>query len=352
MNCQFVSAVFRVGLALAVATVLWSVFLPVVLLPLIVGTAYCVNAYFTAKYATREDPAGKFVLITGCDSGIGYETALAASKSGLKVFACCLDSTSSGACGLQERSSNVQVLQMDVTKTEDVEAAVNHVTKVCGSQGLWAVVNNAGFNYVAPLEVTSMETFQRLADVMLFGTVRVTKGFLPLIRKAKGRVVTMSSDRGMLSCRNSAAYCIAKHGIESFSDVLRLEMADFEVSVSIIQPGHFGAATNIINDKAVEVMRATIERDFHQAGNDVQKVYGQKSIDKVVETCVASRMSSARDLQPVTDAILDAILSSKPATRYPVHGMQGYLDWGIVLGHLRPMMPDRLMDRTMKIMHF
>ncbi|XP_025081414.1 D-beta-hydroxybutyrate dehydrogenase, mitochondrial-like isoform X4 [Pomacea canaliculata] len=335
MNCQFVSAVFRVGLALAVATVLWSVFLPVVLLPLIVGTAYCVNAYFTAKYATREDPAGKFVLITGCDSGIGYETALAASKSGLKVFACCLDSTSSGACGLQERSSNVQVLQMDVTKTEDVEAAVNHVTKVCGSQ-----------------EVTSMETFQRLADVMLFGTVRVTKGFLPLIRKAKGRVVTMSSDRGMLSCRNSAAYCIAKHGIESFSDVLRLEMADFEVSVSIIQPGHFGAATNIINDKAVEVMRATIERDFHQAGNDVQKVYGQKSIDKVVETCVASRMSSARDLQPVTDAILDAILSSKPATRYPVHGMQGYLDWGIVLGHLRPMMPDRLMDRTMKIMHF
>lgn len=47
-------------------------------------------------------------------------------------------------------------------------------------------MNNAGFNYVAPLEVTSMETFQRLADVMLFGTVRVTKGFLPLIRKAKG----------------------------------------------------------------------------------------------------------------------------------------------------------------------
>lgn len=68
-----------------------------------------------------------------------------------------------------------------------------------------------------------------------------------------GRVVTMSSDRGMLSCRNSAAYCIAKHGIESFSDVLRLEMADFEVSVSIIQPGHFGAATNIINDKAVSI---------------------------------------------------------------------------------------------------
>lgn len=71
--------------------------------------------------------------------GIGYETALAASKSGLKVFACCLDSTSSGACGLQERSSNVQVLQMDVTKTEDVEAAVNHVTKVCGSQGVFSL---------------------------------------------------------------------------------------------------------------------------------------------------------------------------------------------------------------------
>ena len=52
--------------------------------------------------------------------------------------------------------------------------------------GLWAVVNNAGFNTQSPVELTSMNTFLRAADVMLFGTVRVTKAFLPLIRRAKG----------------------------------------------------------------------------------------------------------------------------------------------------------------------
>ena len=66
-----------------------------------------------------------------------------------------------------------------------------------------------------------------------------------------GRVVTLSSDRGMLSPAHSAAYCIAKHGVETFSDVLREEMKQFGVSVSIIQPGHFGAATAIINSQAV-----------------------------------------------------------------------------------------------------
>nr|KAG5707262.1 hypothetical protein BaRGS_000036 [Batillaria attramentaria] len=110
---------------------------------------------------------------------------------------------------------------------------------------------DTGLNRQAPVELTSMASFQLLADVMLFGTVRVTKALLPVVRQAKGRVITMSSDRGMLSPANSAAYCISKHGVETFSDVLRAEMYDFGVSVSVIQPGHFGGATAIINDKAV-----------------------------------------------------------------------------------------------------
>ena len=63
----------------------------------------------------------------------------------------------------------------------------------------------------------------------------------------------MSSDRGMLSPAHSAAYCITKHGVQTFSDVLRAEMKRFGVAVSIIQPGHFGAATAIINPQAVSV---------------------------------------------------------------------------------------------------
>lgn len=79
----------------------------------------------------------------------------------------------------------------------------------------------------------------QIAAVNLFGTMRTTKTFLPLIRKSQGRVVNVSSTLGRVVTPFLGVYCITKHGIEAYSDVLRLEMKRFNVKVCTIEPGNF-----------------------------------------------------------------------------------------------------------------
>lgn len=339
----------RAGVVLVVMLAVYWVWKALAVLLVVLLAAWLINRHLTVHYATLLTPSGKTVLITGCDTGIGHDTAVAAAKAGLMVIACCYDAKSRGADKLRNTSARIYVKQLDVTSDKDVESVCAVVAELCGTAGLWAVINNAGLNRQAPVELTSMATFKQLADVMLFGTVRVTRALLPLIRKAKGRVITVSSDRGMLSPANSAAYCVAKHGIESFSDVLRAEMVRFGVDVSVVQPGHFGGATAIIDDSAIEAMRASLEQDFEQASEDAQQTYGREVIDKVIDTSRASRLSSPTDVTPVVKAMLDAMLNKHPATRYPVQGMLGVADWGIVLGQVRPVLPDRFVDWIQRV---
>lgn len=86
----------------------------------------------------------------------------------------------------------------------------------------------------------------QLVSVNLFGLIRVTKAFLPLIRKYQGRVVNLSSILGRSVDHYTGPYAITKFGIEAFSDTLRLEMRPFNVKVSIIEPGNYLLATNIM----------------------------------------------------------------------------------------------------------
>ena len=87
--------------------------------------------------------------------------------------------------------------------------------------GLWAVVNNAGIAVgTAPIEMLAMDQVQRCVDVNLFGMIRVTKAFLPLVRRSRGRIINMSSVMGR-HVFGSMPYSIAKYGVEAFSDKLR-----------------------------------------------------------------------------------------------------------------------------------
>lgn len=89
----------------------------------------------------------------------------------------------------------------------------------------------------------------------LFGTVRVTKAFLPFIRRNRGRIVNVSSVMGRYAVPANADYTISKFGIEAFSDTLRLELRRFGVKVCVIQPGNFLGATSILQ---------------HELGHDVR----------------------------------------------------------------------------------
>ncbi|XP_036044754.1 estradiol 17-beta-dehydrogenase 2 [Onychomys torridus] len=137
----------------------------------------------------------KAVLVTGADSGFGHALSKNLDKLGFTVFAGVLDAKGSGAEELRRTcSERLSVLQMDVTKVEQIKDAHSKVTEKIKDKGLWAVVNNAGvFQLPIDGELIPMTHYRRCMAVNFFGAVEVTKVFLPLLRKSKGRLVNVSS---------------------------------------------------------------------------------------------------------------------------------------------------------------
>lgn len=186
----------------------------------------------------------KFVLITGCDSGFGDLLARQLDARGLRVLAGCL--TESGAARLRETaSSRLQTVLLDVTSSSSIAAAAAWVQERVGERGrrggragrgggtvrvpaepvpvagLWGLVNNAGIAVpAAPNEWLRKEDFVAVLNVNLVGLIEVTLSLLPLVKRARGRVVNVASVMGRLSIFGGG-YCPSKFGVEAFSDSLR-----------------------------------------------------------------------------------------------------------------------------------
>ncbi|XP_028518747.1 retinol dehydrogenase 7 isoform X2 [Exaiptasia diaphana] len=141
----------------------------------------------------------KYILITGCDSGFGKSTAVRLDRLGLNVFATCL--TKKGKENLERLCTRrLTVIIMDVTDSAQIRNCLQIVQKkIPPNVGLWALINNAGCMTFGPLEWFSLDDYKKMADVNLWGLIDMTKHFLPLIKKAKGRVVNFSSIAGKLS---------------------------------------------------------------------------------------------------------------------------------------------------------
>ena len=137
--------------------------------------------------------------------------------------------------------------------------------------GLWALVNNAGICYPAPIEWENAEEMKKTVDVNLWGTVSVTKAFLPLLKKTKGRIVNVGSILGRFVLYDRSAYCISKFAVEAFSDGLRREMKHFGVTVHIIETGAF--KTKIMG---IETNCQCLERLWENLDTDTRENYGQE----------------------------------------------------------------------------
>lgn len=261
-------------------------------------------------------PVGnKAVLVTGCDSGFGHALVKKLDSIGMRVFAGCLFANGPGAIELQNTCSNrLKIVQLDVTKSDEIETAVEVVKQsVDPEEGLWGLVNNAGVFYIADIEMTSEKVFRQILDINLFGMVRITKAFLPLVRKAKGRVVNMSSLAGRVPLECMGAYCVTKSAIETYSDVLRLEMKKWDILVSIIEPSGFKTAAmseQNIRDRREEVWKYMDE--------PTKLTYGREYLDKMYSSFENTTLRCPTDLTPVIRAIRSGLLSKRPREKYPI----------------------------------
>ncbi|KAM6472853.1 retinol dehydrogenase 16-like isoform 1-T2 [Liasis olivaceus] len=271
------------------------------------GGLYFLRRWYRERQ-TVENLTEKYVFITGCDSHFGNQLTKQLDARDLRVFAACL--TQKGAEQLEKLTSDqLKTTLLDVTSTESVAAATEWVKTCVGNKGLWGLINNAGTaKPSAPNEWLTKKDFVSVLDVNLLGLIDVTLHMLPFVRKAKGRVVNMSSVMGRLSSYGGG-YCISKYGVEAFSDSLRQEMQTFGVHVSIIEPGGF--STSIYNHQ-----EDSLQRIWRQLAPDVQESYGEKFLKMYWKTVQYLKKSNKKNLHLVTDRIEHVLMSHHPRARY------------------------------------
>ncbi|XP_031459076.1 retinol dehydrogenase 5 isoform X2 [Phasianus colchicus] len=263
----------------------------------------------------------KHVFITGCDSGFGNLLARRLAQRGFRVLAACL--TPQGADGLQRGcAGHLRTTLLDVTRSDSIRRAAEWVREEVGEKGLFGLVNNAGVaNPIGPTEWMRIEDYQQVMAVNTFGAIEVTLQLLPLLKRARGRVVNTSSVLGRLSA-NGGGYCVSKYCIEAFSDSLRRDMYHFGVKVSIVEPGFFKTAvTNL------ESIEASLRQLWERLAPETRLSYGEEFFHKYlkVQRLIMNIICDA-DLGKVTRCMEHALGACHPRTRYSA-GWDAKLLW-------------------------
>jgi len=176
-------------------------------------------------------------------------------------------------------------------------------------------MNNAGIlGRLGPPEWIQIEDYKKVLGVNLLGLIDVTITFLPLVKKARGRIVNTSSVSGRIASPNGSAYCVSKYGIEAFSDVLRRWLAAYKVHVALIEPGSHG--TPLIAGRNIEAM---FEEAWSSASADVKEEFGEEFFRKEMSTFSGTiDLVRSPRISNVVDAYEHALLGRFPRARYLV----------------------------------
>ncbi|WP_329485669.1 SDR family NAD(P)-dependent oxidoreductase [Kitasatospora sp. NBC_01246] len=271
--------------------------------------------------------AARTVLITGCSSGLGRETALALHRLGHRVHATARrPETLADLAGL-----GITTLALDVTDEASMAAAVAAVETAHGQVDL--LVNNAAYGLHLPVETAGREEIRAQFDTNVFGLVRMAQLVLPGMRRAgRGRIVNISSMAGRFSPPGGAFYHASKHAVEAISDSLRLEVAPFGVEVVVVQPGPTitGFAAT-----AVATMHGEADPADPYAGfrSRLAEMYGGRTF---------TRRNGAVPAEAATRVVVRAATAARPRARYAV----GALARSTMLA--KRLLPDAAFDALMR----
>ena len=176
--------------------------------------------------------SGRSVLVTGASSGIGLATAHQLLDRGWRVFAAARRQEAMDA--LKRRGA--EVLPLDLADAGSRQQLADAIHAEVGA--LHALVNNAGFGDVGPVETMGLDRARAMFEVNVFGLVGLTQLVLPPMReRRRGRIVNLSSIAGRFVTPGAGWYGASKHALEGISDALRLELHQFGVQVVLVEPG-------------------------------------------------------------------------------------------------------------------
>jgi NAD(P)-dependent dehydrogenase (short-subunit alcohol dehydrogenase family) len=286
--------------------------------------------------ARRSGGARRAVLVTGASKGIGEACAMLLAEHGFRVYAG-VRRSEDGAALVRRAGAAVVPVLLDVTDAGQIAAAAAQVEQQLGSQGLHALINNAGVAIAGPLEFLPIDELRRQTEINFVGQIAVTQACLPLLRRARdaapadrraGRIVFMSSVSGRSAMPFVGAYAASKFALEAAADALRVELLPFGLRVVLIEPG---VITTPIWDTAVQAG----ERNLQRAPPELERYYGR------VAAALRARMARGiRGLPPerVAAVVLRALTARRPRIRYVVGNDARARIW------LRRLLPTRAGD--------
>ena len=270
-------------------------------------------------------PRERVILVTGCSSGIGRATALAAAGRGHRVFATARNRNDLADL---ERTENLETLTLDVTDGAAIRAAVEAALSRAGR--LDALVNNAGYGQYGAAEEVNLEEWRAQFEVNLFGAIAAIQAVLPAMRRQRsGTIVNVSSVSGRVAIPFAAPYSASKHALEALSDALRVELAAFGIRVVLVEPGPIETR---FTDRARAMVGPLIARP-----GPYRELYALA--ERAME---GDFQKGAQPPEAVARVIVDAIEAERPRPRYPVGLMSR------ALFPLKTALPDRWLDGLMR----
>ncbi len=266
----------------------------------------------------------QIVLVTGASSGIGLAIAREFITKGFRVYG-----TSRYPDQLNiDQYGEISFLPLDIT---DASSRQNCVEEILGLEGrIDILINNAGYGQMGPLMDVTHEIWDKQMQTNLLGPASLTQLVIPsMIQNKSGMVVNISSISGVMASAFAGVYCASKAAMNSWSDVLRIELKPFRIKVITVQPGailsNFGnmASQNLVFNKKISLYapiadfinkRAQISQEKATPAEDFARHLVRKLLKKQPKAVM--RIGKSSFLYPfmkrwLPDSILDAIISRK-----------------------------------------
>ena len=239
-------------------------------------------------------------MLTGASGGIGRATVVRLADAGHVVFA-----AARGARELQALAAahpGVRPVVLDVTEQASIDRAGEQIAAETDGHGLDVLVNAAGILVLGPVEAVSDQQTRAQLEVNLFGSLAVTRAFLPPMRERRsGRIVNVSSILGRFALPGSGLYAASKFALEAASDAMRIELAPFGVGVVVVEPGVIdtplyprAAASLSGYDQALQPYRASWPAGFG----------------------FPDRLKAAATVDGIAATLAEAALAPRPRPRY------------------------------------
>jgi len=264
------------------------------------------------------------IIITGCSTGIGLETAKYLKDNFIKVYPTARDPKD---VEMLKELGFTYAMQLDVRKPDEITAVITKVLEIDGKIDVW--FNNAGFGQPGAMEEITTEVLKEQFETNVFGLHECTRKIIPVMREqGYGKIIQHSSVLGLISLFGRGTYNASKYAVEGLTDTLRLELKGTEIYPVLLNTG---PVTSDFRKNAVQKLKENVDIE-----NSLFKEQYLKSIEGI-----AKKVPFKEEAISVAQIVHTIILTERPKPRYYITKAT-YL-----LGYIKRLLSTSLLDKIL-----